>query len=93
VRDLVRVIKLSLEHQTEGALNVASGNAASFHKIAQQAMQLASVEGNLECLPRSSPITHKHFDNALLQRAFPGFEFTPLQAGLKEASQELLGAD
>lgn len=93
VRDLVRVIKLSLEHRTEGALNVASGTAVSFHEIVRLAMQFASMEGHLECLPRSSPITHKHFDNALLQRAFPGFEFTPLETGLKEASQELSGTD
>lgn len=89
VRDLVRILQLCLQHRTEGALNVASGAAVSFHEVARLAMHSASLEGQPECLPRSNPITHKHFDTAPLRDAFPGFQFTPLEAGLRQMREEL----
>ena len=38
----------------------------------------------LECLPRASPITHRHFDLTGLAKSFPDFSPIPLQAGISE---------
>jgi hypothetical protein len=44
----------------------------------------------LECLPRATPITHRHFDISLRLQFFPQFRTTPLETGLREMINELM---
>jgi UDP-glucose 4-epimerase len=89
VRDLSRLIGHCLARKTEGALNAATGRAISFHDVAQQIIRLVPPTVQLECLPRATPITHRHFDVSLRAREFPEFRSTPLEIGLAEMFQEM----
>jgi nucleoside-diphosphate-sugar epimerase len=90
VRDLSRLIGSSMLNRTEGVLNAVTGYSASFREVAD--LVVASCPGTrLECSPRATPITHRHFDVAATLRAFPTMRFTPLRVGLM-AMATTLGA-
>jgi nucleoside-diphosphate-sugar epimerase len=81
IGDLSKLIGLCLRHRSEGILNAATGHSTSFREIADLIAEQRPGT-RLECLPRATPITHRHFDTTALLRAFPTMHFTPLQAGL-----------
>jgi len=85
IKDTSRFLALCLEHQTEGAVNIVTGNAVSFYELAQRIIRLCPHQVQLECLPRATPITHRHFDTSLRLKEFPSFHCTPLEVGLAEA--------
>jgi nucleoside-diphosphate-sugar epimerase len=82
VRDVAEIIKLCVVHRSAGVLNAASGKAVSFGDVARMIISTARRDVKLELQPRSSPITHRHFDITTLIRSFPGFQPTPLEAGI-----------
>jgi UDP-glucose 4-epimerase len=84
IGDLSRLIGLCLEHRSTGILNAATGTASSFFDVAQTVVRLCRSPVTLECLPRSSAITHRSFDMAAMLRAFPSFRFKLLSKGLSE---------
>jgi len=90
IKDFSRLIGLCLMHRSEGILNVATGRSISFFDLAQMVNGLCENEVQIECLPRGMPITHRHFDIALTLRAFPSFQYTPLQTGLSETLEAML---
>jgi UDP-glucose 4-epimerase len=84
IRDVARIIQLSVRHRTTGILNAVSGASPSFREIAvliQQALNGAPV---IESLPRRVPIVHRRFDAAALRAALPEFQPTPLDAAIRE---------
>jgi UDP-glucose 4-epimerase len=83
IADLSRLIGLCIEHGSEGVLNVATGTSVSFMDIAREVASLVGEDVTIECLPRSSPITHRHFDTVATITAFPHFRYTTLGAGLR----------
>ena len=87
IKDLSRLIGLSLTHRSEGVLNVATGNSTSFFDVAQTVAELCQDRVEIECLPRQVPVTHRHFDIAATLKAFPPFKYTSLQNGISEAHQ------
>lgn len=89
VRDLTRLVVACLERRSEGAVNAATGAAVSFHDLAQKIIGLCPAKVELECLPRATPVTHRHFDVSLRLKEFPGFQCTPLDKGLREMFAEL----
>lgn len=91
IKDVSRFIGLCLQHRTEGAINLVTGRAVSFHDVAQMIIKLCPHPVQLECLPRATPITHRHFDISLRLKEFPAFDSTPLEAGLAAAFAELRG--
>jgi nucleoside-diphosphate-sugar epimerase len=91
VRDLTRLIILGLQHQSEGILNAATGTSISFWDLAQRVTQRCHHPVRVECLPRGSPITHRHFDISATVQAFPSFRFTDLADGLAESIAEAAG--
>lgn len=91
IHDLTRLIAFGLQHQSEGVLNVASGKSISFFDLAAMVKQLLPHVVQIECLPRSSPITHRHFDMVETLKAFPSFQFTELCEGLAESLGEIAG--
>ena len=93
VNDLSRLIGLGLTHRSQGVLNVATGDSLPFMEIAGEIAR-ATTESvkpdvHIECLPRSTPITHRHFDIGAAYQAFPAFGYTPFQAGLGATLAEL----
>lgn len=81
IRDLSRLIGLGILHRSEGVLNAASGQSASFRHVAECIVQ-CHPGTRLESLPRASSIMHRHFDVAATFRAFPTMRFTLLRVGL-----------
>jgi nucleoside-diphosphate-sugar epimerase len=89
IRDVSRLLGICLERQTEGAVNAATGEAISFFDVAQKIIGLCPHKVELECLPRSTPITHRHFDVSVRLKEFPEFQCTPLDTGLEESVKTL----
>lgn len=89
VDDFSRLIGLCLAHRTGGVLNVATGVSTSFFKVAEAITGIYKDHVQIECLPRSSPISHRHFDVAATMEAFPAFGYTPFQVGLGETVREI----
>jgi nucleoside-diphosphate-sugar epimerase len=89
IRDLSRLIGSCIAHRSEGMLNVATGHSTSFREVADLAV--ACCPGTrLECSPRATPITHRHFDVAATLRAFPTMRFTPLHVGILAMASSLV---
>jgi nucleoside-diphosphate-sugar epimerase len=84
--DVARLLGLCLRHRTAGILNLATGVSHSFLEVANLCLEVGPRPGALERLPRSGPVTHRHFDVSGLARAFPAFTFTPLRDGLAGAA-------
>lgn len=82
VDDVARLVAAVLERGSTGVLNVATGTAASFREVAETIAAAVEGEVAVEGSPRQNPITHRHFDTAATQTAFPSFAWTPLADGL-----------
>ena len=89
VKDVSRLLGLCLHHQTEGALNAVSGQSISFLDLARRIASLNTAPVQIECRPRATPITHRHFDISRRLQAFPSFQSTLLETGLAESFMEL----
>ncbi len=82
VGDVARLLGLCLRHRSTGVLNVATGTSTSFLEVAKLCVAGCGRPVTLEHLPRSGPVTHRHYDVSALARAFPAFAFTPLRDGI-----------
>jgi len=82
VRDVGRLIHQCLLMRSTGLLNVATGKSVSFRDLARAVAGHAGTGVTIECLPRQTPVSHRHFDNVEAIRAFPTFRFTDLPSGL-----------
>ena len=82
VDDVAEIIRLCILHQSTGTINAITGEALSFFQIAEMIAAEAGREVKIECSPRASTVTHRHFDVTALARAFPSFRATPLRKGL-----------
>lgn len=89
IRDLARLVSLGLMLKSEGILNVATGRSVSFAEVARLIVESSGEEIRIERRPRSTPITHRHFETAEMARAFPTFRTTSLRCGLTEALDAL----
>ena len=89
IKDVCRFLALCLRRRTEGAVNIVTGKTVSFRDLAQSIIRLAASPVQLECLPRATPITHRHFDVSLRLKEFPEFHTTSLESGLTETFHEL----
>lgn len=85
IQDLAELTLRVLAHRSRGVLNLATGRSMDFASVAR--LVAAQFEGPVEVCPtpRSGPVTHRAFDTTELLKAFPGFVFTPLEAGLAQA--------
>lgn len=82
IDDVAAVITLSIRHRSTGTINVASGRSYAFAEVANAITQLAPRPVTTESLPRTGAVTHRHFDIAQLQQAFPRHTMTDLSTGL-----------
>jgi nucleoside-diphosphate-sugar epimerase len=83
VADLALLVGEALGRRSTGVLNVATGTSSSFREAAEIAVELAGGGASVEGSPRQNPITHRHFDTAAAQAAFPGFAWTSLRDGIE----------
>jgi UDP-glucose 4-epimerase len=82
VDDVAQIVAGVLARRSSGVLNVATGRATSFREVAELVVELAPDGVVIESSPRANPITHRHFDTAAAQKAFPTFHWTSLREGL-----------
>ena len=85
VGDVCKLIRMCAEHGSAGTLNLATGRAYSFAEVTELVSRAIGQTMKIEHLPRSGPITHKHFDITATLKAFPSISFTSLEEGLKRA--------
>jgi nucleoside-diphosphate-sugar epimerase len=83
IDDVARLVAEVLGRGSTGVLNVATGTSSSFREAAEIAVELAGGGASVEGSPRQNPITHRHFDTAAAQAAFPGFAWTSLRDGIE----------
>jgi UDP-glucose 4-epimerase len=82
VDDVAGIVGRTLRHRSTGVLNVVSGTSITFGAVAAAIAGLCRQLVAIESLPRSGPITHRHFDITAVFRAFPDHRPTSLAEGL-----------
>jgi UDP-glucose 4-epimerase len=89
VADVAELITRALLHKSIGTLNIVTGQVHSFAEIAKSAATLFGNQVGIKNSPRVGSMPHdgyRPFDNAACRHAFPDFDFTPLQDGLRKAA-------
>lgn len=91
IGDVARIVRLALQHRSQGALNIATGRAASFHEAAEQVAKHFAKKIEIVELPRSGPVNiiHRHFAVGALLRSLPGFRPVTLEDGIATAHKEV----
>ena len=82
VADVAELIRLCVVHRAAGIINAVTGSAISFVEVAEQIAAGVDRKVTIKRLPRTSAITHRHFDVSNLARTFPGFRATPFADGV-----------
>jgi nucleoside-diphosphate-sugar epimerase len=93
VQDFSRLIGLCLAQRTAGTLNVATGQAVSFADLGDLVSGICPRAVRIEGSERTTSVVHRHFDGAVLMRAFPTFAFTKLRDGLRAMTAELTAGE
>jgi nucleoside-diphosphate-sugar epimerase len=91
IDDFTQLIQLCLRRRGSGVLNAATGKALSFYEVACKIKAAIGQPVAIETAPRAVPIVHRRFDTASLERAFPDFELTPFETGVRKCLAELSG--
>jgi nucleoside-diphosphate-sugar epimerase len=94
VDDIAEIVSLVLAHRSAGVLNIATGTVASFRDLAEKAVALAARPVAIKGSPRNGPMPHngyRSFDPAATFKAFPGFRYTAIDAGLARAQHQEFG--
>jgi UDP-glucose 4-epimerase len=91
INDVARIVRLVLQHRSQGALNIATGRAASFHEAADLVASHFAKKAEIVELPRSGPVNiiHRHFAVGALLRSLPGFRPVSLEEGIAAAHKEV----
>ena len=84
IDDVARLLGLGIAERAEGVMNLATGKAVSFMDAAQAVAEGSEKPVAIECSPRQSPVTHRHFDITELMKRFPAFRFTPFKQGIAD---------
>ena len=91
IGDVARIVRLVLQNRSQGALNIATGRAASFHEAADLVASHFKTKIEIVELPRSGPVNiiHRHFAVGALLRSLPGFRPVTLEDGIAAAHKEV----
>ena len=82
IDDFSHLVLQCILHRSSGVLNVASGHAVSFHNIAEKISVMCDHQVQINPLPRTNAITHRHFDITSAIKAFPDLKYTQLADGI-----------
>jgi UDP-glucose 4-epimerase len=94
VDDIAEIVRRVLAHRSAGVLNIATGTVASFRAVADKAVALSPRKVEIKSSPRHGPMPHngyRPFDPAATLKAFPGFRYTAIDAGLARAQHKEFG--
>jgi UDP-glucose 4-epimerase len=84
IRDVVRIIQLSIEHGAAATLNAAAGVSLTFREIAHAINQALGGSITIESVPRSVPVIHRSIQVTALRAAFSEFEPTSFDDAIGE---------
>lgn len=87
VDDVAALTVRCLERKSSGTLNIATGTSKSFHEIATIVARQFDHAVEIISNPRTTPITHRHFDVTDLIKAFPDVKLTSLEHGLLHSAK------
>jgi nucleoside-diphosphate-sugar epimerase len=93
VEDVAALVRLIVLHRSAGIANAVSGEVVSFRELAEFAAAAFPPAVAIKGSPRSGPMPHngyRPFDNAALQRAFPGFRFKGWREGMVAVNAQQL---
>jgi len=91
INDVAEIVARCVVHKSEGVLNVATGVVTSFRQIAERAAAIAPSAPEIRNTPRSGPMPHggyRAFDPSSTKRAFPDFQYTPLDVGMALSQEQ-----
>lgn len=74
VWDVAGLVCRCILYRSAGVLNAVTGRARSFREVAELVAASVGSSVVMDSLPRSGPVTHRHYDISALARAFPDFE-------------------
>jgi nucleoside-diphosphate-sugar epimerase len=83
IEDVAALMAGLIRARATGVLNLATGESRPFADVVKAIRGIVPYEVAVTHAPRSGAITHRRFDTERLQRALPGFAFTPFDAGLR----------
>jgi len=83
IDDVARLTVGLMREGASGVFNIATGYSRSFAQVVEAIRKLVLYEVAVTSAPRKGPITHRSYDIARLDRAVPGFSFTPFEDGLR----------
>ena len=92
VADVVEIIVRCALRKSAGLMNVATGQARSFANVAQIVAGTVKPGVVIEELPRTSRVTHRHFDVTGLIRTFPDLLPVPLETGIVRTVEDMSAA-
>lgn len=81
VDDVAAIIYRSMVDKISGTFNAVSGRSWRFSEIANLIARNSSKEIAIVSKPRTTPISHRHFDNTELLRKFPRPRSIDLEVG------------
>jgi nucleoside-diphosphate-sugar epimerase len=86
IDDVAELIVRCVTHRSEGILNIATGRVTTFREIAEKIAAMTPQRPAVRSTSRSGPLPHRGyraFDASSTFQAFPDFDYTPLEIGLK----------
>jgi len=86
VTDVASIIRLCLLHRSQGTINAITGKAVSFRELADMVVAAVGRSVAIECVPRTTAITHREFDVTALTDAFPNYSHIPLPSGIARSA-------
>ena len=91
IQDVADLTCRVLCQQSTGCLNIATGTVVSFSDIAKKVTQLIPNSSQIKGSVRSGPMPHngyRAFDPSATNLAFPDFQYTSLEEGLRKVHQD-----
>jgi UDP-glucose 4-epimerase len=82
VNDVINITKLCINMKSKGVLNLATGKSNSFKSVAKLVADKFSNKIEIKENPRTTPITHRHYDITNLLRTFPFLSFINIEDGV-----------
>jgi nucleoside-diphosphate-sugar epimerase len=89
VDDMAWLVARSALHPTAGVLNVATGRAITFARVATLVADAVPWPVSIGTQARVVPVVHREFDVSALARAFPDFRCASLEEGIARTAGAL----
>jgi UDP-glucose 4-epimerase len=83
VDDAARLVVALMRAGATGVFNIATGTSRSFAQVVDAIRSITPYQITVTHAPRRTPITHRSYDIALLERVVPRFAFTPFEDSLR----------